>query len=240
MSTPILLLEEVDKWTELDEKMIVASDRVILGYSTFFKVRFEKDIDFSMVSTHQNRFYTATRFIAKNGKVVNCLEANYGHWGNISDFLAQKICQLKASEILHIGKVGILKSPNEVYRRIYIPDSFVIGRRDEIMGSRIKNSMEYIEEYSSLTHVSVATTMEETFRQRENFSKQRIETIDIESSKIAQAVALYNLSNKTKVKFGAIHFSSDYLKKPGELDEKLEVDLSTDRRDFKEPQAEYC
>jgi len=91
---------KIDKWTELDEKMIVASDRVILGYSTFFKVRFEKDIDFSMVSTHQNRFYTATRFIAKNGKVVNCLEANYGHWGNISDFLAQKICQLKASEIL--------------------------------------------------------------------------------------------------------------------------------------------
>lgn len=224
---------KIDKWTGLDEKMIVENDTVILGYSTFFKARFEKDVDFSMVSTHQNRFYTATRFIAKNWKVVNCLEANYGHWGNISDFLAQKICQLKASEILHIGKVGTLKSPNEVYHRIYIPDSFVVGRRDEIIGSRIKNSMEYMKEYSSLTHVSVATTMEETFRQRENFSKQRIETIDIESSKIAQAVALYNLSNKTKVKFGAIHFSSDYLRKIGESDEKLEVDLSTDRGDVK-------
>lgn len=240
-STPIavdvyaypLAERKIDKWTGLDEKMIVENDTVILGYSTFFKTRFEKDIDFSMVSTHQNRFYTATRFIAKNGKVVNCLEANYGHWGNISDFLAQKICQLKASEILHIGKVGTLKSPNEVYRRIYIPDSFVVGRRDEIMGSRIRNSMEYMKEYSSLTHVSVATTMEETFRQRENFSKQRIETIDIESSKIAQAIALYNLSNKIKVRFGAIHFSSDYLKKSGESDEKLEVDLSTDRSNLK-------
>jgi ADP-ribose pyrophosphatase YjhB (NUDIX family) len=224
---------KIDKWTGLDEEMIVANDVVILGYSTFFKVHFEEDADFSMVSTYQNRYYTATRFIAKNGKVVNCLEANYGHWGNISDFLAQKICQLKASEILHIGKVGTLKSPKEVYRRIYIPDSFVVGRRDEIMGSRIKNSMEYIKEYSSLTHVSVATTMEETFRQRESFSKQRIETIDIESSKIAQAVALYNLSNKTKVKFGAIHFSSDYLKKLGESDEALEVDLSTNRNNLK-------
>ncbi len=224
---------KIDKWTGLDEKMIAEDDTVILGYSTFFKACFEKDVDFSMVSTHQNRFYTATRFIAKNGKVLNCLEANYGHWGNISDFLAQKICQLKASEILHIGKVGTLKSPSEVYRRIYIPDSFVIGRRNEIMSSRMKNSMEYMKEHSSLTHVSVATTMEETFRQCENFSKQRIETIDIESSKIAQAVALYNLSNKTKVKFGAIHFSSDYLKKSGESDEKLEVDLSTDRGDLK-------
>lgn len=224
---------KIDKWTGLDEKMVIANDVVILGYSTFFKVRFEKDVDFSMVSTNQNKFYTATRFIAKNGKVVNCLEANYGHWGNISDFLAQKICQLKASEILHIGKVGTLKSPNEVYRKIYIPDSFVVGRRDEITGSKIKNSMEYMKEYSSLTHVSVATTMEETFHQRESFSKQRIETIDIESSKIAQAVVLSNLSNKTKVKFGAIHFSSDYLKRPGESDGEFGVDLSTDRSNLK-------
>jgi ADP-ribose pyrophosphatase YjhB (NUDIX family) len=225
--------KKIDKWTGLDEKMIVENDTVILGYSTFFRVRFEKDVDFSVVSTHQNRFYTATRFIAKNGKVINCLEANYGHWGNISDFLAQKICQLKASEILHIGKVGTLKSPNEVYRRIYIPDSFVVGRRDEIMRSRIKNSMEYMKEYSSLTHVSVATTMEETFNQRESFSRQKIETIDIESSKIAQAVALYNFTNKAKIMFGAIHFSSDYLKKSGESDEGLDVDLSTDRDNLK-------
>lgn len=224
---------KIDKWTGLDEKMIAENDTVILGYSTFFRVHLEKDVDFSMLSTHQNKFYTATRFIAKNGKVINCLEANYGHWGNISDFLAQKICQLKAAEILHIGKVGTLKSPNEVYRRIYIPGSFVVGRRDEVTSSKIKNSMEYIKEHSSLAHVSVATTMEETFSQRENFSKKRIETIDIESSKIAQAVALYNFSNKTKVRFGAIHFSSDYLKKPGESEESVEVDLSTDRSSLK-------
>ena len=101
------------------------------------------------------------------------------------------------------------------------------------LGSKISNSMEYIKEHSSLAHVSVSTTMEETFTQRESFSKNKIDTIDIESSKIARAVALYNLTNKTKVRFGAIHFSSDYLKKFREPNQSLEMDLSTNREDLK-------
>lgn len=227
--------KRIDKWTGLDDRMIIKNDIVILGYSSFLKSLFEKDAAFSVLSTYQNKFYSATRFISKNGKIVNCLEANYGHWGDISDFLAQRICQLNASEILHIGKVGTLKSPNEVYRRIYIPNSFVVGRRNEILNidSKISNSMEYIKEYSSLAHVSVSTTMEETFAQRDGFSKRKIDTIDIESSKIARAVALYNFANKTKVKFGAIHFSSDYLKKLEEPDQGLAVNLSTDRESLK-------
>ncbi len=227
--------KKIDKWTGLDDRMIIKNDVVILGYSTFFKNQLEKDPDFSVLSTHQNKYYSATRFISKNGKVINCLEANYGHWGDISDFLAQKICQLNASEVLHIGKVGTLKSPREVYKRIYIPKSFVVGRRNEIMsiGSKISNSMEYIKEYSSLAHVSVSTTMEETFAQRESFSKKKIDTIDIESSKIARAVALYNLANQATVKFGAIHFSSDYLKKSTDTDASTDLDLATNREDLR-------
>jgi len=165
----------IDKWTGLDDKIITKNDIVILGYSTFFKSVFEKDSDFSVLSTYQNKFYSATRFISKNGRVINCLEANYGHWGDISDFLAQKICQLNAIEVLHIGKVGTFKSPSEVYSRIYIPKSFVVGRRNEIMSldSKISNSMEYMKEHSSLAHVSVSTTMEETFVQRDSFSKKK-------------------------------------------------------------------
>ena len=63
--------------------------------------------------------------------------------------------------------------------------------------------------------------------------RKKIDTIDIESSKIARAVALYNFTNKAKVRFGAIHFSSDYLKKFGESDQSLGVDLSTDRGNLK-------
>ena len=227
--------KRIDKWTGLDSRMIVKNDIVILGYSTFFKNQLEKDPGFSVLSTYQNKYYSSTRFIAKNGKVLNCLEANYGHWGNISDFLAQKLCQLKASEILHVGKVGTLRSPGEIYKRIYIPKSFVVGRRNEVtsMGSKVNNSMEYIKEHSSLAHVSVSTTMEETFAQRESFYKKNIDTIDIESSKIARAVALYNLVNHTKIRFGAIHFSSDYLKKHNESGLDTALDLSTDRENLK-------
>lgn len=223
--------KNIGEWTGLDETMVHANDIVILGYSTFSKVMFSKDSLFSVVTLNQNKFYTSTRFLTHFGKVVNCLEANYGHWGDISDYLSYKICQLGSLEIIHIGKVGTFTSPSEVYKRIYIPSKFVIGRRSKILDNSVgvKNSLEYIKEHSSLVHASVSTTMEETFAQRDHFSKHQVETIDIESSKIAQAVALHNSKSAKKVKFGAIHFSSDYLRKSGEVDKDIEFDLSNER-----------
>jgi 8-oxo-dGTP diphosphatase len=223
--------ETIDKWTGLDQSMVSPKDIVILGYSTHFKNILRHESDFTLLTIQQNKFYTSTRFIGEVGIVINCLEANYGHWGNISDYLARRICQLGASEILHIGKVGTFTSPSEIYKRIYIPSSFLVGRRNEVIHSqaRIRNSMDYIKEHLSLGHVSVSTTMEETFGQREVFNRRKVETIDIESSKIAQAIASYNLTADEKVKFGAIHFASDYLRKTSEIKDDFEFDLSTKR-----------
>lgn len=223
--------ETIDKWTGLDQSMVSKDDIVILGYSTYFKEMLIHEKDFTFLTVCQNKFYTSTRLLSSAGSVVNCLEANYGHWGNISDYLARRICQLGASEILHIGKVGTFTSPSEVYKRIYIPNDFFVGRRSEVIHSqaRIQNCMSYIKEYLSLGHVSVSTTMEETFGQRDIFNRRSIETIDIESSKIAQAIATYNLVVEKGVKFGAIHFASDYLRRASELKEDFEFDLSTKR-----------
>lgn len=223
--------ETIDKWTGLDQFMVSPKDIVILGYSTHFKNMLLRENDFTLLTIQQNKFYTSTRFMGETGAVINCLEANYGHWGNISDYLARRICQLGASEILHIGKVGTFTSPSEIYKRIYIPNNFLVGRRNQVIHSqaRIRNSMDYIKEHLSLGHVSVSTTMEETFGQREVFDRRKVETIDIESSKIAQAIASYNLTTDKKVKFGAIHFASDYLRKTNEIKEDFEFDLSTKR-----------
>lgn len=222
---------EIGKWTNLDENLIFPGDMVIMGYSTFVKSKLFQDANFSLLTTNENQFYTTTRFLCDNGSVVNCLEANYGHWGNISGRLAETICQLGAQEIIHIGKVGTLVSPKEVYQRVYIPSRFIVGRRSEILCGdvNIKNSLRYIEEYISQAHVSVSTTMEETFKQRNNLKDLNVDTIDIESSKIAQAVSNFNISSELKVKFGAIHFSSDYLKSEDEINLSPEYDLSTER-----------
>lgn len=223
--------ETIDKWTGLDQSMVSSKDVVILGYSTHFKNMLLRESDFILLTIQQNKFYTSTRFMGESGAMINCLEANYGHWGNISDYLARRICQLGASEIIHIGKVGTFTSPSEIYKRIYIPNNFLVGRRDQVIHSqaRIRNSMDYIKEHLSLGHVSVSTTMEETFGQREIFDRRKVETIDIESSKIAQAIASYNLTTDKKVKFGAIHFASDYLRKVSEIKDNFEFDLSTKR-----------
>ncbi len=228
---------KIDKWTNLDENFIFPGDIVIMGYATFFKSKLFQDTNFSLITTNENQFYTTTRFLCDNGSVVNCLEANYGHWGNISDRLAKKICQLEAYEIIHIGKVGTLVSLKEVYQRVYIPSRFLVGRRSEILCSdvNIKNSLSYINEHASQVHVSVSTTMEETFKQRNDLKCLNVETIDIESSKIAQAVASFNGNSALKVRFGAIHFSSDYLKSENEIDLSPKYDLSTERM----PQADH-
>ena len=224
---------EIGKWTNLDENFIFPGDIVIMGYSTFIKSKLFQDANFFLMMTNENQFYTTTRFLCDNGSVVNCLEANYGHWGNISDRLAEKICQLGAQEIIHIGKVGTLVSPKEIYRRVYIPSRFIVGRRSEILcsGIAIKNSLSYMEEYISQVHVSVSTTMEETFKQRNNLKNLNVETIDIESSKIAQAVSNFNINSEAKARFGAIHFSTDYLKSDDEIDLSPKYDLSTERMD---------
>jgi 8-oxo-dGTP pyrophosphatase MutT (NUDIX family) len=223
--------QQIDKWTELDRKIIQSGDVVILGYSTFLKKAFLKDKSFWLQSIYENKFYVSTRFKSTSGVVVNCLEANYGHWGSISDYLATKISELGAAEIVHVGKVGTLKSPEDVYKKIYIPIDFAIGRKNDILYpiKTIHNSLAYFKEHTSLTHVSVSTTMEETFLQRNYFNDFDIETIDIESSKIAQGIALHNLHSDFKVKFGSIHFSTDYLRKPDDLNKNFPYDLSTKR-----------
>jgi 8-oxo-dGTP diphosphatase len=225
---------KIDKWTGLDETLIYENDIVVLGYSTHFKEMFLSN-GYTQISTSQNSFYKSTRFKTKKGNVVNCLEANYGHWGDISGFLAEKICQLGAGEIIHIGKVGTLSHPDEVYERIYIPKSFIVARRDQVFfgDTSVDNSMEYISEHTSDTHASVATTMEETLSQRQSLEDVKVDTIDIESSKIAQSIALYNQRSGKKVKYGAIHFASDYLKKEDEVEGILEFDLASSRDEIK-------
>lgn len=223
--------QNIDKWTGLDGKFIYQNDVVILGYSTFFKKAFNDDPLFFEISVEKNQYYTSTRFLAGSGIIVNCLEANYGHWGSISNYLSQKICELGAREIIHIGKAGTLNCSSEIYKRIYIPSKFLIARRSNVfhVPTSISNSLENRKEHLSAAHVSVSTTMEETLIQRDIFERLDIETIDIESSKIAYGVASYNIQKNKNVKFGAIYFSTDYLRKNHELNSLFKYDLSVKR-----------
>ena len=226
--------QHIELWTELDENLVRPDDIVILGYSTFLKHSLHSDALFPTLSVRRNDFYTSTRFLADSGVVVNCLEANYGYWGNISERLSRKVCEFGAKEIIHIGKVGTLGHPSEVYKRIYIPSRFLIVRRGDVIHSAvdIQNSLGADRANSSSAHASVSTTMEETLHQRELMSEHNVDTIDIESSKIAYGIARYNAQTGGKVRFGAIHYSTDYLRMRHELYEKFEYDLSVKSSTF--------
>lgn len=223
---------QIDIWTNLDSQVVHKGDVVLLGYGTFLKQQLDADIMFRRISTYSNKFYTSTRFLCtKNNQIVNCLEANYSYWGNLSNYMSNKICRLGAQEIIHAGKVGTLRSPKDVYTRVYLPSDFAVGRRHHAIQPvpHVNNSLAYNKEYLSSTHISVSTTMEETFAQRDLLEKFGVDTIDIESSKIAQGISLYNHTAGEKVRFGSIHFASDYLRKREDLNSIPEVDLSTAR-----------
>jgi 8-oxo-dGTP diphosphatase len=224
---------QIDTWTNLNHEIVHPDDIVILGYGTFLKSSLSNDVLFSVTSTVSNDFYTSTRFRygLNSDIVVNCLEANFSYWGNLSHYLSNKICRLGAKEVIHVGKVGTLRAPSEVLERIYIPSGFAIGRRQEAVQlvENIGNSLAYFEKHLSSVHVSVSTTMEETFTQRNHFEDAKIDTIDIESSKMAQGIALYNLNAEMKVAFGSIHFASDYVRKKEDRKRIFEFDLSTKR-----------
>lgn len=71
--------------------------------------------------------------------------------------------------------------------------------------------------------------MEETLNQREMLARLNVETIDIESSKIAHEVLDYNKRTNKNVRFGAIYFSTDYLRKKHEFATNFRYDLSLER-----------
>lgn len=214
-------------WTDLNEGLIYPQDTVILGYSTFTKTLL-KNI-FPIVSSTNTTFYTSTRFQLPNGEILNSLEANYGHWGNISYYLSKKICELGAKEIIHIGKVGTLKDPTDIYKKVIVPSHFIIARQDSIT-RKLKISNNLADTYVTTGgHVAVSTTLEETHTQRIILEKENIESIDIESSKIGLAIEDYNISYQKNVKFGSIHFVSDYLRKEKELEIHLPIDLTSNK-----------
>ena len=220
----------IGTWTGLDKSFIQKNDIVILGYSTFAKEYFSSSDGFKKISEVQNAFYTSTTFEEKNGKRVNCLEANYGHWGDISKHLVHNICVCDASEIIHIGKSGTFTDPNDVFSRLFIPNNFSISN-GKIIDKKIEihNNMSSIKEHQSGGHVSTSTVMNETFEQRQNLIKFGTDTIDIESSKIAQAVSEFNHDNNTSIKFSSIQFASDYIRGDLQKDEVGKVDLTTER-----------
>lgn len=202
------------KFTGLKGNIVRNGDIVYLGYSTRLK-EFLYASGVKPVSVVENFWYISSRFKLENS-VINVLECKYGHWGDIAASLSWQLCKLGAKTIIHNGKVGTIVNQSEVYSRVYIPSQFAIYHScDGVMSAvPIDNVLSSFIPFRSGCHVSCSTPLDETNHFLETARAHHIETVDIESSKIAKAIADYNDRYNCNINFGAIHYASDYVGLP--------------------------
>jgi hypothetical protein len=205
-------------WSNLDSNFIKKNDIVLIGYVSELEEKIFKN-NFEKIGTLiENDFYGSVRYKTPNG-IVNLLGVKYSFWGNTSARLSKKICELGASELIYVGKLGTLTSPQEIYTKIYCPIKYSVmwGENHIIDLESIPNPYyEFNSKNENILfdhHFSVPTMGEESFTQRQLIEKRLGKTIDNEISQIAFAIEPF------KIPYFSLHFATDYLFKQSESED---------------------
>lgn len=220
-------------WTDLNTSIVKKEDLVILGYVEEIDRRFRSNSRLEYVDTVDTDYYTSIRYINKNSNTsVNLIGVKFSFWGCISAKIIAQICRLGAQEVIYVGKLGTLASPTDIYSRVFMPSRFLIMYHDKIV-CRIQdlknNLLAFYPDMSTNYHVSVPTVVEEDYVQRKITADLKIDSIDNEVSQMAYAVAQFNREFTKDVSFSAIHFATDYIRRPTERNLSVEFDLSNNR-----------
>lgn len=220
-------------WTSLNSDLVGKNDTVIVGYAEEINKRFSREPELMVIRELDTEYYTSLQYKhKKTGRVFNLIGVKFSFWGCISAKIIAQICRLGAQEIVYIGKLGTLSAPEDIYNRIFVPSQFLIMYHDKIV-CRIQglrnNFLATFPELSTDFHVSVPTVVEEDYVQRKITADLKINSIDNEISQMAYAVAQFNREFGGNVSFTAMHFATDYIRRPTERNLHVKFDLSNNR-----------
>jgi hypothetical protein len=187
-----------------------------------------------VVREEANQYYGAVRVAMPGGAEICTLGVRFSFWGCISARLAEACTRLGAEEIVYVGKLGTLRSPEDIYSTVFSPTSFL----DHGVSPRLLTAQEappngVVAEFPHLdsgTHMSVATVLEEDLQQRALADGYHVQTIDNEISQMARAIAEASASTGHSTAFSALHFATDYLRRPGEAELTGVFNLTNHRR----------
>lgn len=224
--------QSILSWTGLNEKFVRKQDRIIIGNFDSFYEKLCNDLGVGLVDEEENAFYSSKRYQLKDGSIINFLGVKYSFWGNTSAILAKGLCELGASEIIYVAKLGTLTDPDDIYSKIFMPrDFFRVNQSriiDKVSGSpnRVLSSHPWLD---TGNHASVPTVLEETDKQYAALTQIDTSSIDNEISKIAAAVNNYNrIRAHRPVHYSTVHFATDFLHPPSEK-ANGDFNLSTNR-----------
>ena len=225
--------KEIAHWTGLDTRFVCEGDIVVIGYVDELQRQIESHYGLPIVSEFENEYYTSKCYETPERRKLNFLGVKFSFWGNISVQLALRFCYLKAGSVLYVSKVGALSNPNDLYKRIFVPSKFITAQKDQIV-SRVSTLANYLihanPALDSGAHVSVATVLEETFSSRDIVVNEGALSIDNEVSQIANTIFNWNRQNTDmKVRFGCMHFATDYLHQESDGTQNVFFNLSNNR-----------
>lgn len=207
--------DRITEWTQLDSNFVKEGDQVILGYVNEMEDRFLKArCPMRRLSEEQNEYQGSRRYQTPIGHNINFLGFKYTYWGDTSAKLAERLCQLGASEIIYTAKTGVLSSPQDIYKRSFSPSAYINVDRDmdkPIIGDLPNALLAIYPELNSGLHASIPTVMEESFTQVGLLRRLLAQSIDNEISQMAGAVRNFNQLWNKAVSFFCLHYGTDYL-----------------------------
>ena len=221
---------ELPRWTELDAGLLGGARTVVLGRVEPVEAALA---GCRIVQRRATSYFTATTVEAPAGRVT-LLGVRFSYWGCIGGRIAARCCELGVGEVLYVGKLGTLGAPAECYSRLFVPSSYAVldGTTVRAMcGGPPNGVLTALPTLDSGLHVSVPTVLEEDLAQRELAELLGAATLDNELAQMALAVDRHNRSTDAPdVRFSAVHYATDYLRRPGEAALPLPFSLATGRR----------
>jgi hypothetical protein len=221
----------IAEWTGLSARLVPPRTIVVLGHIPELEGLF--DAAFQKIEILETNFFGVKRYQTSREVTVTLLGVKYCFWGSIAAELCLKLCQLGATEIIYLAKLGALTSPADLYSKVFCPSQFAVLSYDEIAHKSEPPPNNILRRFPLLdsgVHVSVPTVLEEDYVQRHLATQLGASSIDNEISQIARAIGVYNEMNQSRIAFSALHFATDYLRKPTERDIATQFDLSNNRK----------
>jgi hypothetical protein len=226
---------DIAYWTGLDGSFVAERDRVVLGYVEECRERIGGDE--ATVAKNESEFYGADTILDGKGGRVTFLGVKFSFWGSISAHLVARICELGATEVLYVGKLGALTSPHDLYNRIFAPSSFAKLSHDQVEyfvePPPPNGILMEMNDLDTGLHVSIPTVLEEDYHQRQVATDLGARSIDNEISQVAWAVANHNKHRNPAdaARFSALHFATDYIRAETERTAETDHDLARTRTD---------
>ncbi|MBV8517711.1 MAG: PAS domain-containing protein [Acidobacteria bacterium] len=219
--------------TGLGAHLVDGGDSVLLGYVEPIKQYLDDARWATQVRAPvETPYYGSYRYSLPGGRFLTLLGVRYSYWGSISEEVVRAVCELGAREVLYVGKLGALTSPEDLYSRMFCPSEYLLLQHDRVVHAVTaprNGVLALFPHLDSGCHVSVPTVLEEDYNQRDLSAKLTANSIDNEISRMANAVATHNRMEDHDVSFSALHFATDYIRGPNERDREVSFDLSVNR-----------